>query len=131
MHRIEYGICLFNISDSINSHFTPTIFIFYFIRSWERHHVFLWIFYVKHLLLFHVPAFSYVCINARYISLYMRFLAPICDIYNVRHQLNFYLDEISKRKYILSTCKKNIYKTFQSFFTILIKLKFSKNAKLY
>lgn len=61
----------------------------------------------------------------------MRFLAPICDIYNVRHQLNFYLDEISKRKYILSACKKNIYKTFQSFFTILIKLKFSKNAKLY
>lgn len=67
-----------------------------FVRSWERYHVFLWIFHVKYLLLFHVAAFSCVCINVRYI---LRFLAP-CHIYNVRHQLNFHLDKISKRKYI-------------------------------
>lgn len=92
-NRYATSVFVFSIFQipSINSDFTPFYsYSILSVRSWERYHVFLRIFYVKHLPLFHVAAFSYVYINARYIS---RFLAP-CDICNVRHQLNFHLEKI-------------------------------------
>lgn len=88
--------------------FTSTIFIFYFeyphVRAKDTTY-FLWIFYIKRRLVFHVAAFS-------------------TDIYNVRTPIKLPLADknIKAKIYFERVCKKNTYKifsytlrTFQSF----------------